>query len=163
MRVPGVIEEDVDDHSLRWRQGYVLNKLLTLDMATVAADKLHFRSRHGNPEDSGVRGISQEVANHLLRLRLQREVGLPVGKHHIAEAAHGRVCRLLGAERGDPTVLEQYVVERDRDFAMSARPIVGISRLDQDIAVEAHLLAIVLTDVRVVPVDPEDRGMRPAR
>ena len=36
---------------------------------------------------------------------------------------------------------------------MHRRPIVRIGRLNDHIAVEPHLLAIVLTDVRVVPVD----------
>ena len=37
---------------------------------------------------------------------------------------------------------------------MSRRPVLGVGRLDQDVAVEPHLLAIVLADVRVIPVEP---------
>ena len=33
------------------------------------------------------------------------------------------------------------------------RPVVGVGRDDDDVAVQAHLLAVVLADVRVVPVD----------
>jgi hypothetical protein len=34
------------------------------------------------------------------------------------------------------------------------RPVVGIGRLDEAVAVQPHLLAVVLADVRVVPVHP---------
>ena len=56
---------------------------------------------------------------------------------------------------------------------MDRRPVVGVRRDDDDVAVEAHLLAVVLADVRVVPVDagvgerdacrvaPADRHRRP--
>jgi hypothetical protein len=32
------------------------------------------------------------------------------------------------------------------------RPVVGLDRVDDDVAVQAELLAVVLPDVRVVPV-----------
>jgi hypothetical protein len=34
------------------------------------------------------------------------------------------------------------------------RPVIGIGRLDQDVGVQPHLLAVVLADVRVIPVEP---------
>ena len=61
--------------------------------------------------------------------------------------------RLLAPERRDLAVLYQDVVERDRDLPVRRWPVVGITRDDDQVAVEAHLLAIVLADVRVVPVD----------
>ena len=36
---------------------------------------------------------------------------------------------------------------------MRRRPVVGLGRIDEDVAVLAELLAVVLADVRVVPVD----------
>ena len=55
----------------------------------------------------------------------------------------------------DPTltVLDQHVVERQRDLAMHRRPVVLVGWDDDDVAVQTHLLAVVLADVRVVPVD----------
>ena len=47
----------------------------------------------------------------------------------------------------------QDVVERDAQLAVRRRPVVGVRGLDDHVAVEAHLLAVVLADVRVVPVD----------
>ena len=61
--------------------------------------------------------------------------------------------RLGAAERGDLAVLEQDVVERQRQLAVGRRPVLGIGRDDDDVAVQAQLLAVVLADVRVVPVD----------
>ena len=36
---------------------------------------------------------------------------------------------------------------------MDRRPVVGVGRDDDDVAVQPHLLVVVLADVRVVPVD----------
>jgi hypothetical protein len=55
--------------------------------------------------------------------------------------------------RSEPRQLARDVVEGEHDLAMDRRPVVGVGRLDDDIAVEAHLLAVVLADVRVLPVD----------
>ena len=60
---------------------------------------------------------------------------------------------LGAAERRDLAVLDQDVVERQRDLAVHGRPVVGVGGLDDHVAVQPHLLAVVLADVRVVPVD----------
>ena len=61
--------------------------------------------------------------------------------------------RRLGlAERSDLPVLDQDVVERDQQLTVRGRPVVRLARGDEDVSVQPHLLAIVLTDVRVVPV-----------
>ncbi len=44
------------------------------------------------------------------------------------------------------------VVEGEGDLAMDRRPVVGLLGNDHDVAVQAHLLAIVLPQVGVVPV-----------
>jgi hypothetical protein len=49
-------------------------------------------------------------------------------------------------------VLDQDVVEREEQLAIRGRPVVGLARCDEDVPVEAELLAVVLTDMRVVPV-----------
>ena len=46
---------------------------------------------------------------------------------------------------------------------MRRRPVVGVGRLDEDVAVQAHLLAVVLADVRVVPVDARVGERDPGR
>jgi len=61
-----------------------------------------------------------------------------------------RRCRL--AERSDLSVLDQDVVEREQELAVRGRPVVRLARGNEDVAVEAELLAVVLADVRVVPV-----------
>ena len=61
----------------------------------------------------------------------------------------------------DLPVFEQDVVQRQGDLAVHRRPIVGIGRLDEDVPIEAHLLAVVLADVRVVPVDAGIRERDP--
>ena len=35
---------------------------------------------------------------------------------------------------------------------MRGRPVLGVGGNDEDVAVQAHLLAVVLADVRVIPV-----------
>ena len=60
----------------------------------------------------------------------------------------------MTAEWGHLAVLEQDVVEGQDHLAMRRRPVVGVRGLDQDVAVEPQLLAVVLADVRVIPVEP---------
>ena len=55
-------------------------------------------------------------------------------------------------EGRDAAVLEQHVVERELEFPVRRRPVFRVGRDDDDVAVETHLLAVVLADVRVVPV-----------
>ncbi len=74
-------------------------------------------------------------------------------KEDIAEPAHRREGRLGAAERRNLAVLDEDVVERQEDLAMHRRPVVGSGRNHEDVPVQAHLLAVVLADVRVVPVD----------
>ena len=57
------------------------------------------------------------------------------------------------SKRRDLAVLDQHVVEGDRQLAVDRRPVVGVVGLDDDPGVEAHLLGEVLADVRVVPVE----------
>ena len=63
------------------------------------------------------------------------------------------MCGLGSAERRHLAVLDQDVIERQRDLAVHGRPVVRVGGLDDHVAVQAHLLAVVLADVRVVPVD----------
>src|SRR5918992_6346524 len=61
--------------------------------------------------------------------------------------------RLGAAEWRDLPLLEENVVKSDQDLPVRRWPVIGVGRLDEHVAVKAHLLAVVLTDVRVVPVD----------
>jgi hypothetical protein len=67
------------------------------------------------------------------------------------------VRRLRAAERRDRAVLDQNVVEREDDLAVRRGPVFGIGGDHEDVAVEAHLLAVVLPDVRVIPVQARVR------
>jgi hypothetical protein len=62
------------------------------------------------------------------------------------------VCGLGLRERRQLAVLDQDVVERERQLAVRRRPVVAVTRDDEDVPVQAQLLAVVLADVRVVPV-----------
>ena len=50
-QLAGLVEEDVDDHALRRREHDLLDELLVLDVAAVAADELHPRARQRDLED----------------------------------------------------------------------------------------------------------------
>ena len=149
-----LVEQDVDDDALGRSQDHVVDELLVLDVAAVAADELHPRARQRDLEHPRVGGVGQVQAHHLAASRGQREIRLTADQQHVTEAAHGRVGRLGSAERRDLAVFEQDVVEREHDLAVHGRPVVGVGRLDEHVAVQAHLLAVVLADVRVIPVQP---------
>src|SRR3712207_7918973 len=59
----------------------------------------------------------------------------------------GGVRRLVPAERPDRPVLDQHVVEGEDHVAVRRRPVARVLREHQDVAVEAHLLRVVLADV----------------
>ena len=147
------VEQHVHDGPLGRRQHDVLDELLALAAPAVAADELHARSGQRDLEDAGVGGVRQIQAHDLAGLGAQREFGLPGDQQDVAEAPHRGVGRLVAAERRDLTVLDQDVVERERELTVDRRPVVGVRWDDDDVAVQAHLLAVVLADVRVVPVD----------
>ena len=60
--------------------------------------------------------------------------------------------RFRGAEAGDLPVFDEDVVQRQEQLAVDGRPVVRLGRDDMDVPVQPHLLAVVLADVRVVPV-----------
>ena len=94
---------------------------------------------------------------------MEVQVRLAADKHHVAEPAHRHVRRLLLPKGSDLAVLDQDVVERERKLAVGGRPVVGVRRRHDDVPVEAHLLAVVLADVWVVPVRAGIWHMEPVR
>ena len=93
----------------------------------------------------------------------EREARLATGEHDVAEAAHCDVRRARLVEGGDSAVFDEDVIERDDDFTIDGRPVVGVGGFDDDVAVQAHVEAVVLADVWVVPVqagvgEPEPVG-----
>ena len=149
----GLVEEDVDDDPLRRREHDRVDELLALVPPAVAADELHARPRERDVEHPRVRGVREIEADDLALSRAQPELRLAADEHHVPEPAHRRVRRLRRAERGDRALLEQHVVERQGELAVRRRPIVLVRRDDDDVPVQAELLAVVLADVGVVPVD----------
>ena len=121
-------------------------------MAAVAAHELHLGSRQRDVEDARVGGVREVEAHDLTALRIERQIGLARDEHHVSEATHRDVRGLRFAERRDPSVLDQHVVEREQKLAIDSRPVVGLGRGHEDVPVEAELLAVVLADVGVVPV-----------
>ena len=135
-----------------------LDELLVLDPAAVPADQLHPRPGHGQVEHPGVGGVGQPQPHHLPHPRLQAEIRVAAGQEDVAEAAHGRIAGLGRAERGDPALLHQQVIDGEDEIAVGRRPVVGLGGDDQDVAVQAQLLGVVLPDVGVVPVQARHRG-----
>ena len=152
LELAGVRKEHVDDDTLGGGEQDLVDELLALVVAGVGADQLHLRARQRHVEDARVGGVGEVEAHDLAALGLERKVRLAGDEHHVAEAAHRDVRRLRLAEGGDLPVLDQDVVEREQQLAVRRRPVVGLARGDEDVPVQAHLLAVVLADVRVVPV-----------
>ena len=123
-----------------------------LVVAGIGPDELHLRARDGDVEHPGVRGVGQVDAHDLSPLRVEREVGIARDEHDVAEATHCDVGHLGTAEGRDASLLDEDVVQRQQLLAVRRRPVVGVARNDEDVAVQAQLLAVVLADVRVVPV-----------
>ena len=147
------VEHDVHDHSLAGRKDHRVDELLVLDAAAVTADELHPHARKGDVEHAGVRGVCEVEPYDLPLLRLEVEVRFPGDEQEVAEPSHRCVGRLGSTERGHLAFFDQDVVERQHELAVHPGPVVGIARYDNDVAVEPHLLAVVLADVRVVPVE----------
>ena len=151
---PAAVEAHVDDRALRRRQDHGVDELLVLAAAAVAADELHPPAADGDVEHARVGGVDEVEANDLARVGVERQARLAVDEQLVAEAAHRHIRRLGGAERRDPPVLDQDVVERHDELAVGRRPVARVPRDDEDGAGQAHLLAVVLADVRVEPVQP---------
>ena len=96
---------------LRRRQHDMLDELLVLNPTAVPADQLHPRARQGDVEDAGVGGVGQPQPHDLARREGKTQVGVAGDQQPVAEAAHGRVARLSGAEGGDLAILDQNVVQ----------------------------------------------------
>ena len=148
----GVVEEDVDDDALGGREQHLLDEFLLLVVAAVGADELHPRPRKRDVEDARVGRVREVEAHDLAALGLERELRFTGNEHRVSEAAHRDMRRLRLAEGYNPPLLDQHVVERHGKLAVGGRPVIVLARDDEDVAVEAHLLAVVLADVRVVPV-----------
>ena len=70
-QVAGLVEQDVHDHTLGGSEDDILDELLVLDVAAVAADELHARARQRDLERPGVRGVREVEAHDLAELRVQ--------------------------------------------------------------------------------------------
>ena len=120
--------------------------------AAVGADELHLRLLHADVEHTGVGGVGEVEADDLAETRVQCELRLAGDQQDVAESPHRGVCRFGAAERGHFPVLDEDVVQSEQDLAVNWRPVVDLVWDDKDVAVKPKLLAVVLTDVWVVPV-----------
>ena len=150
--VPGASKRTSTIGPLGRREEHFVDERLVFVAATVAADELHPRAGEGDVEQPGVRGVREVEAHDLAGVGVELEVRLAAGEHDVAEAAHRDVGRARLVERGDAAVFDEDVVERDDEFAVHRRPVVVVGGFDDDVAVQAHVEAVVLADVRVVPV-----------
>jgi hypothetical protein len=148
----GLFEVGVHDDALRGGQEHLLDEYLLLVVTAVAADELQRGSRQRDVEDTGVGGVGEVETDDLAAGCLESKVGFSGDEHDVAEASHRDVRRLRLAEGCDLPVLDQNVVECQGELAVGGRPVVSFGRIDQGVPVQAHFLAVVLADVRVVPV-----------
>jgi hypothetical protein len=149
----GRVEQDVDDDPLGRREDDVLDELLVLDPAAVAADELHPRARQRDLEYARVRRVGEVEAHDFAGPGGEGEPRFAGDQQHVAEAAHRRVGGLVGAEGGDLAVFDEHVVERQRELTVGRRPVVRVGGDHDAVAIQAQLLPVVLADVRVIPVD----------
>ena len=147
-----LLEEDVDHDPLGRRQENLVDEALVLVVSAVSADELHASSRQRHVEDASVGGVGEVEAHDLAALRGEREVWLSRDEHDVAEAAHRDMRRFRGAEAGDLPVFDENVVQRQEQLAVDGRPVVRLGAGRHGCCRTAHLLAVVLADVRVVPV-----------
>jgi hypothetical protein len=99
-----------------------------------------------------VLAVREVEAHDLSQPRVQRQVRLAVDQQHLAEAPHRHIRRLRPAERRDLPLFQQDVVKGQRHVPIGRRPVVRLGGLDETVSVQAQLLAVVLADMRVVPV-----------
>ena len=150
--VAGGVEQYVEDRAFGGGEQYCLDERLTLVPAAVTADQLRPGTADGDIEDPRVGGVDEIQAYDLALCRLTGELGLPVDQHDVAEPAHCGEGRPGAVEGRDVSVFDQEVVHGDSELPVDGRPVRGVRRLDDDRAVQAHLLGEVLPHVRVVPV-----------
>ena len=148
----GRVEPDVDDGAFGGCEQDFVDERLVLVAAAVGADELHPSPREGDVEQPCVRRVREVEADHLTDLGSEREARLATGEHDVAEAAHRDVRRAGLVEGRDSAVFDEDVVERDDDFTIDGRPVAVVGGFDDDVAVQAHVEAVVLADVWVVPV-----------
>jgi hypothetical protein len=147
VQLPRGRDQHIDHHPLRRRHHDLVDELLVLDAAAVAADQLHPGPRHGQVEHPGVGGIGQPQPHHLPHPCLQPKIRVAAGQKDVAEPSHGRIAGLGPAERGDAALLDQQVVDGQDEVSIHWWPVVRLGRDDQEVAVQAQLLAVVLPDV----------------
>ena len=133
---------------------HLVDERLALVPAAVTADQLGAGAADGEVEDPRVRGVDDIQAHDLARRRLAGELGLAVDQHHVAVPAHRDERRPGLAEGRDVPVLDQQVIQGQGQLPVGGRPVSRVGGLDHDRAVQPHLQAEVLPDVRVVPVEP---------
>ena len=162
-RDAGSVELDVDDRALRGSEQDLLDERLALVATAVAADELHPSVGDRDVEDPGVGRVDEVEPDDLAQRDARLEALLAVHEQHVAEPAHGGERRTGAAERRDHAVLDQEVVERDRELPIDARPVARVRGLDDDRPVHPHLLAVVLAEMGVVPVEAGIRELDAVR
>ena len=138
MKLARLVDQDVDHRPLRWGQDHALDELLPLIAAAVAADQLH-----PGPGTVTLNPVLAVLVSHNRTTSptpgRKPQVRVAAGQEDVAEATHRRITRLDRAERRHLAVLHQQVVQREEELAVDRRPIAGLGRDDQDVAVQAQL------------------------
>src|ERR671919_2037302 len=147
------VELHVHNRPLRGRQHDLLNELLALVASAVSAHELHPSAVHGDVEDPCVGSVDEVDADDLSDGGLVAKLCLPIRKHDVPEPPHCGEGGTGSTEGGHLPVLDEYVVESDRQFPVDRRPIGRIGGTYNDCPGQAHLLSKVLPDMRVIPVD----------
>src|SRR5829696_5874334 len=84
-------------------------------------------------------------------LQVRRGSGSPLTRKTLPKRpiAEYLVLRRLN---GATLVLDEDVIKGQDQVAIDRRPVVGLGRDNEDVAVHSQLLGVVITDVRVIPV-----------
>src|SRR3954464_12150505 len=148
----GLVEQDIDDDPLRRRKHHLIYESFVLEPPAVTTDQLHPGLVKANIENPRVGSVGEVETHNLPEVGRQFSGDVTTDEHGVTEPSHRHVRRLGSAERRDLTVFEQQVIEGEQLLTVHWGPIVWVRRDDDDVAVQPHLLAVVLPDVRVIPV-----------
>jgi hypothetical protein len=125
------------------------------DEPAVAPDARERLPLHRELEEARVRRVHDPEADGHPRVRAQRRLGAPVREQHVPLATEiiAEVPAFVRRIRR-PVVLEQHVVEHERELRRAHRLALPLGRIHDERAVEPARHLLVRADVRVVPERP---------
>jgi hypothetical protein len=121
--LPWSIEQHVQNRPLRRSKQDFVDPALAFVSTAIAADQLRASAADREVEDPSVRRVDQIQAHDFSHCRLSCELGLAVDQHDVPESAHRRVVRPRSMEGSDMTILNEEIVQGERQVPIDSRPI----------------------------------------